>query len=167
MTSEFYLMIDCIINNNNLSFYCSCVYGHPSQSSRHLLWSKHSATTRHDPWLVIGDFNEITGNNEKLGGPLRNYSYFHRFKDMITQCDMKDLKHKGNIFSWSGQRITTHTGRRIRETIQSYLDKAMANSSWSALFLASENLFLKPIASDHQPVILTIEVKTSIRRGQF
>ncbi|VVA99076.1 unnamed protein product [Arabis nemorensis] len=86
---------------------------------------------------------------------------------MITQCDMKDLKHKGNIFSWSGQRITTHTGRRIRETIQSCLDKAMANSSWSALFPASETLFLKPIASDHQPVILTIEVKTSIPRGQF
>lgn len=86
---------------------------------------------------------------------------------MITHCEMSDIKHKDNRFSWSRQRITTHTCSRIKETIQCCLDLAMANSAWLAMFPASETLFLESIASDHIPIILKIEKQTSIHRGQF
>lgn len=34
---------------------------------------------RNEPWLVIGDLNELMNNGEKLGGPPRDESSFFSF----------------------------------------------------------------------------------------
>lgn len=116
---------------------------------------------------MLDDFNEIKGDNEKIGGPLRDDNDFRDFRTMISNCDMSDIKHKENRFSWSGQLITIHTGSRIKETIQCCLDRIMANSAWTAMFPASETIFLEPISYDHRPLIFTIEKQTILRQGQF
>ena len=44
-------------------------YGHPSASKRHTSW-KLLETLKEQcdmPWVVLGDFNEITQSDEKLG----------------------------------------------------------------------------------------------------
>lgn len=43
----------------------------------------------------------------------------------------------------------------------------MANSSWLAIFPASECLYLESITYDHRPIILKIESQNPTRRGQF
>lgn len=54
------------------SFFMSCIYASPSWVKR-TLWDDLSKfnnqhTTKHEPWLLIGDFNSIFGPHEKLGG---------------------------------------------------------------------------------------------------
>ena len=91
-------LVDCLVNSNGICFYLSFVYGYPEPSNRHLLWERleRISTTRHSPWLLMGDFNEIRSNEEKRGGHSRPESSFRDFRKMITVCDLHDLKSFGD-----------------------------------------------------------------------
>ena len=57
------------------------------------------STTRTGPWFMIGDFNEITGHNEKEGGSHRSDSSFLPFKHMLSDCGMFEFPFTGNMLS--------------------------------------------------------------------
>ncbi|CAA7030426.1 unnamed protein product [Microthlaspi erraticum] len=84
----------------------SFVYGDPVVKLRDLVWERITriGTTRTDPWFLIGDFNEITGNHEKQGGPLRQSSTFIPFNLMISDCGFVNFPSRGNTLSWRGRR---------------------------------------------------------------
>ena len=54
------------------------------QDRRDQVWKRLMgfSTTRNEPWFMIGDFNEITGHNEKEGGRKRHESSFLPFRQM-------------------------------------------------------------------------------------
>lgn len=66
-------LLDCLVEFNGTNFYLSFVYGPPNPSDKNYLWERleRISTSRTAPWLVMGDFNEIRGNEEKKGGPRR------------------------------------------------------------------------------------------------
>ncbi|KAG2310874.1 hypothetical protein Bca52824_022431 [Brassica carinata] len=154
-------IVDMQVEYKSFSFYLSCVYGHPIPKYRHLLWERlqRLAVSRHGPWMMCGDFNEITRQSEKKGGRSRSVSSFQDFKTMIAACNMHDLPSKGNPFSWVGKRRT--------EVIECCLDRAMVNDQWSQKYPASETEFLEIAESDHRPLIISIEYTKKKRRGWF
>ena len=154
-------LVDCHVESNGISFYLSFVYGYPEPSNRHILWERleRLSTTRHDAWLIMGDFNEIKGNDEKRGGPLRPESSFLDFRKMITICDFHDLKSFGDRFSWKGKRYS--------HDIWCCLDRSMANSQWLALFPLAQTEFLPFEGSDHRPLVTNITGLISRRYGTF
>lgn len=81
---------------------------------------------RSDPWLMVGDFNEIISNTEKHGGRKHPESSFLPFKNMISACGMIDFSYSGNFFSWAGRR---RFGR-----VQCRLDRALGNEDWHQAF---------------------------------
>ena len=99
-------IIDLRIELGSLLFYLSCVYGDPVREMRQLVWDKliSIGLTRDSPWLLIGDFNELMNNNEKLGGALRNDSTFWDFRNMAENCKTKEVRSSGNQLSWTGWR---------------------------------------------------------------
>lgn len=62
-----------------------------------VLWSnlKTVATSFKGPWLVTGDFNEVTKANEKFGGLPINYSRISKFLNCLDFCGLIDLGYKG------------------------------------------------------------------------
>ncbi|EFH70166.1 predicted protein [Arabidopsis lyrata subsp. lyrata] len=72
-------IIDAKVKLGSLIFYISCVYGDPVAHLRQIVWDKliDISVLRNDPWLVLGDLNEIMNNSEKLGGPARVESSFY------------------------------------------------------------------------------------------
>ncbi|XP_020866190.1 uncharacterized protein LOC110224454 [Arabidopsis lyrata subsp. lyrata] len=72
---------------------------------------------------------------------------------------MKDLRYKGNPYSW--------VGKRQKEVIESCLDRAFINTDWQAIYPASETEFLPIAGSDHAPVIIHIAEEVCVKRGQF
>lgn len=50
------------------------VYGDPVHKLRYQVWKRLTryGLARSDPWFIIGDLNEITGNHEKDGAALRS-----------------------------------------------------------------------------------------------
>jgi len=71
---------------------------------RSLLLEKLSSIglVRNEAWCMIGDFNDILSNKEKLGGPSKLLASFQPFKDMVLNCDMHQLGSTGNGFTWGG-----------------------------------------------------------------
>lgn len=87
-------MIDVFVKYNDNGFYLSGVYGHPVQSLRHLFWERleRIGLVRDNAWMLIGDFNKIISNAEKIGGPRREEWTFRDFRNMISTCDLIDLR---------------------------------------------------------------------------
>lgn len=137
-----------------MSFYFSCVYGHPNRKLRHILWERlqRIALNRFDPWLLCGDFNEILHPNEKRGGRVRENWSLLDFRNTVKICKVKDLPFKGNNMTWMGKRRS--------HTVECWLDRAMANDYWRATYPASEVEYLEMIESDHRPAIIRIRRTT-------
>lgn len=117
-------ILDVHIIYEEKQFNLSCVYGNPNSSLRHIVWERLSrfGVNRRTSWCMVGDFNEILNNSEKLGGPRRGDATFCPFSDMLNSCGMTEFPGTGNSFTWSGRRGTLN--------IQCKLDRAFGNSEW-------------------------------------
>lgn len=92
--------------------------------------------------FLVGDSNEILSIEEKNGGPEREEWSFQDFRNMITTCNISDLRHIGNIFSWVGVRGI--------HTVKCCLDIVMWNDEFLAGFPTSEAELLQFYGSDHR-----------------
>ena len=81
-------------------------YGQPDVARRHEGWDilKHLANFNPEPWLCIGDFNEVLYMSEKWGGGRRSNSQMRNFQIAMEYCDFSDLGFKGPKFTWSNCR---------------------------------------------------------------
>lgn len=143
--------IDTTISYKTNLFAATFLYSEPDQSKRKEVWNELTNLTppRDIPWFITGDFNEITDNSEKSGGPIRPEGSFGDFRAFLSQCDLYDLQHSGNHFSWRGVR-----GSHL---VHCRLDRAMSNSKWSELYPGSRCSYLHFEGSDHRPVISVLD----------
>lgn len=65
-------MLDLHVQFGSSVLFVSCVYGNPM------------AGLRSEAWCMVGDFNEILHNGEKLGGPRRSNQSFQPFVNMLS-----------------------------------------------------------------------------------
>ncbi|KAL0701381.1 hypothetical protein Bca4012_057503 [Brassica carinata] len=154
-------LVDLYVEYKAFKFYLSCVYGNPIPKYRHHLWERiqRIAVSRVGPWMICGDCNEITDPSEKRGGRLRTLNSSKDFNNMLQVCDMKDLKFKGNPFSW--------VGRRRNEVIECCLDRVLVNTEWLNQYPNSETEYLEIAESDHRPMIITIDYQQKRKKGWF
>ena len=54
--------------------------------------------------MVIGDFNKILSNREKLGRAERAERQMQDFREALEVCGLKDLGFKGSWFAWNNRR---------------------------------------------------------------
>ncbi|CAE6183154.1 unnamed protein product [Arabidopsis arenosa] len=71
---------------------------------------------------------------------------------MVKCCKITDLPYQGSNMTWAGKRRSY--------TVESWLDRAMANDQWKANFPASEVIYLEMIESDHRLAIIKIRRTT-------
>ncbi|CAA7054919.1 unnamed protein product [Microthlaspi erraticum] len=148
-------IIDVEASHEGRSIFMSFVYGDSVVKFRDIVWERITriGTTRTEPWFLIGDFNEITGNHEKQGGALRQASTFVPFNLMISDCDLVDFPSRGNTLSWRG--------RRRGKIVRCRLDRALATEEWHDLFPVSYVEYLPMIGSDHMPILATLDSKVT------
>lgn len=154
-------LLDCLVQFGDWTFFLSCVYGEPANEGRSIVWERliRTGVNRREAWCLIGDFNEIRNNSEKIGGPRRAESSFEPFLEMLKFCNMEELSSKGDRFSWGG--------KRFRKWIQCCLDRSFGNEAWASLFPSSNQTFLEKRGSDHRPVWLNLGASPDVFKGQF
>ena len=99
-------------------------YGELETTTRSEAWEKlqNLSSRRERPWLCCGDFNEITRQDEKLGGVPRPHNQMQLFREVIDECGFLDLGFEGPKYTWSKR---FENGSSIWER----LDRCLATSS--------------------------------------
>ncbi|KAA3475780.1 non-ltr retroelement reverse transcriptase [Gossypium australe] len=82
-------------------------YGNLMESLRSISWDLlcHIHSNNLGPWLVVGDFNEITISLEKRGGRLRSENQMAKFQNALKACGLVDLGFSGIWFTWERGRF--------------------------------------------------------------
>lgn len=139
-------IIDLQVQMGSLVFYLTCVYGDPVKEKRQAVWERLSdiGMRRDDPWMLVGDFNELLSNEEKLGGAVRSDSTFWDFRNVVDNCKIRDMRSSGNPLSW--------VGKRDNEWVQCRLDRCFGNDEWYRLFPRSHVEYMAMYGSDHRPL---------------
>ena len=96
----------------------------------------------------MGDFNDVTSEEEKFGGNgicRRVFEYI----GCMDYCNLFDLGFLGT------------NKRDITDLIQQRLDKVWANSGWKSTYPEAMVKHLARINSDHCPLLLSLETPLS------
>lgn len=155
-------IIDLKVEFGSVNFFLTCVYGDPVTENRHRVWERLESigVARDNAWVLIGDFNELLDNSEKLGGPERHESTFWDFRNMVENCKIKEVRSSGNVLSWVGWRNNIW--------VQCRLDRSFGNDSWFRLFPRSNLEYLDMWPSDHRPIVLSFSLEPEDRgKGRF
>ena len=81
-------------------------YGDLDTSLRINSWNliKELSIVSQLPWMVVGDFNEITCSMEKEGGALRPNHQMAWFNNAINFCGLREVVFVGPKFTWLYQK---------------------------------------------------------------
>lgn len=134
------------------SFRATLFYGNPRVQLRENSWNllRKLRDVCREPWIVFGDFNEVLYSWEMNGGMKRNQLQMRQFRDVILDCELRDMGCKGDQFSFSNKRSGD------RET-KVRLDRAVANPEWRNLFPDSVVTLGFENTSDHKPLIIQLD----------
>ncbi|XP_030959237.1 uncharacterized protein LOC115981210 [Quercus lobata] len=104
-------------------------YGQPDVAKRFISWQLMEALKKQSdlPWVVFGDFNEISQSYEKLGGPERDAGQMKDFRECLSSCGLFDLGFVGQRFAWCN-------GREGEQRTKLRLDRMVASESWVQCF---------------------------------
>lgn len=139
------------------------VYGFPETNKKDQTWQliRNLQNSSRQPWLLGGDFNEILDLNEKLGGPVRERKPIEEFRKLLDDCELRDIKPRGEVFTWHG----TGRGNHVWEK----LDRFLCNPEFDELFNYVEALNLDWLFSDHRPIEIRLDdqrTKAGRRKGR-
>ena len=154
-------LIDTSIEYEGKLFYASFIYRDTDKPKRRLLWEHLLSlnASRDAAWFITGDFNDITCEAEKDGGPTRAEGSYTNLRTFFSEGDLYDLQHSGDCLSWRGQR-----GDYL---VRCRLDRAVVNSYWAKLFPKARSQYLTYEGSDHKPIVPFFEPDKKKRRGLF
>ncbi|KAI9122463.1 hypothetical protein K1719_006303 [Acacia pycnantha] len=137
-----------------LSFNLTAMYVVPHSNLRSTLWEKLESFSilMVKPWVVYGDFNDISSPTKRKGGVDGNLCRMHWFNERILRCGLSDLRSQGSKFTWKGPIISGFA--RLFER----LDRALVNTQFLASFgSAPVKVLPRTLFSDHNPLIIKLQ----------
>ncbi|XP_071906102.1 uncharacterized protein [Coffea arabica] len=67
-----------------------------------------------DKWIIMGDFNDITSNEEKWEGRVRDAKNFQDFREFINDNKLIDIGYEGKPWTWCNNWYGT---REVKERL--------------------------------------------------
>jgi len=131
----------------SVSFLLSCVYGFNTIGSRRGLWEEliSFGSSLVEPWLLMGDFNSVLRQEERVGGALVNHYQTADFAECCDGLGLSDMQFTGCHLTWTNG------------TIWSKLDRVMCNIPWLQKALLCHVDFLPSgCLSDHSPCVVSL-----------
>lgn len=140
-----------LVRSLNFTWILSEIYASSRFAERCLLWDnlKMLASLHNLPWSLMGDFNEVLFEDEKLGGNTICQRRVRAIQECMDACQMLDLGFLGPKFTWSNKR-------GIDYLMQCRLDRFWANPKWKAHFAEANVTHLARANSDHCPLLLNL-----------
>lgn len=124
-----------------------CAYGSPYNQLKERFWNELTNLILQikEPWLLLGDLNEIMHEKDKRGGRTHIGTSRAYLESFMVNTGSIDLDFSGYPFTWSNNRPGLgHIKHRI--------DRALASQEWFQLFARSGVNHLTSNRSDHNPI---------------
>ncbi|KAK1587186.1 hypothetical protein Q3G72_010418 [Acer saccharum] len=126
----------------------SFVYAKCSYAERRELWRHLEENQVSDfPWVVLGDFNVIRRDAERIGGSPRPLLSMMEFNDCLHHCGIVDLRNTGQRMSWCN-------GREGVSRSWAKLDRVLINNAFSSSYGSAHFKYLSRKYSDHCPMVV-------------
>lgn len=105
-----------------------------------------------ESWMVLGDFNDIRGPNEKYGGAQINSRKCELFYNRIDECGFLEIDAIGPCYTWRGPVVGNY------ERIFEKLDRGFCNEGWRIGFPEGLCKVLPRLGtSDHNPLLFLLD----------
>lgn len=146
-------IFDCYMKcDDGTSWHFFAFYGAPEKHKRLHTWKllercKDVAPLL--PWLVIGDFNEILSNQNKLDGALRIETQLDKFRRVLDTCKLSEQSFVGDPYTWI-------KGRHNVNAIKERLDWCFVNDIWQDTFEPITTHHLDYFSSDHRAISVDV-----------
>lgn len=139
------------------TWFLTVVYGSPEHQLRKRLFSalSHQSLPPQAPWLIAGDFNSVTCQDEISNPTKFSAARCSDFNRWIFQEALLDLGFVGTKFTWM-RGLNTESFKGAR------LDRALSNVEWRAKFPNASFDHLPIIGSDHAPLLLNTMPSTQL-----
>ncbi|KAI9127269.1 hypothetical protein K1719_001828 [Acacia pycnantha] len=98
--------IHCQLSLGDEVMLFTAVYAHPNEQRRNRIWDilHRLACEIEEPWMLVGDFNEIRSPLEQKGGGRINEVRCNKFNQWIEDCNFIDVEASGPLFTWKGPK---------------------------------------------------------------
>jgi hypothetical protein len=155
--------INGIIQNQNYAtpWKFTWFYEHPDVNKRQEAWSllQFLARLTPEPWLCIGNFNEVLTQLEKWGERERPSKQTRDFQVTLEKCELSDIGFIGPKFTWSNSREN-------QVFIKERLDRGVVNSGWREIFPKAELFVEASTISDHAVLEVCLQGNKHFRRKE-
>lgn len=119
-----------VVMLNETSFFLSCVYGPRKVHDREILWDHlHVINPSDEPWLLLGDFNQILEAKDKLS-KCNTSKGTQAFNNLLMDKGLFEINTLGGWYTWTNNR-------RNHDVVWERLDRAFANQKLLDLFPTS------------------------------
>ena len=137
----------------SLSFLLTAVYAPPQFNKRKPFWDclQNLAMNISLLWILLGDFNDMIFEEEKLGGLPVNRTRIAAFRNCLDKCGLIDLGFYGPRFTWTNKSLVWQS------IIKERLDRRLGNADWTLLFPSAKIHHLPRVKSDHCPIMLNTD----------
>ncbi|KAK9706380.1 hypothetical protein RND81_07G120400 [Saponaria officinalis] len=127
------------------------LYGWPAIQDRYLTWQlmRDLARESSEPWICMGDFNEILYSTEMKGGSRAQWQ-MNNFRDTVDDCKLREVPYEGYTYTYDN-------GQDGVANRQSRLDRALSTESWLDIYPFAKLVNLDREWSDHAPVVVYLE----------
>ncbi|WJX23528.1 hypothetical protein P8452_12731 [Trifolium repens] len=144
-----------VVDSENGVWRLTCYYGFPERGRRKQAWDMLRALRNMSPhpWCIIGDFNDLLSQEDKLGNLPHPNWLCAGFRNAVSDCDLTDIHLEGHRFTWIKSGGTANV-------IEERLDRAMASTEWLTLFPEVKLTNLLASHSDHSPILLETNRQT-------
>nr|XP_027118368.1 uncharacterized protein LOC113735569 [Coffea arabica] len=107
----------------------------------------------------MGDFNEVLTQEEFQGATWRPNWQIMNFRKALSDCNLFDLGHEGNHFTWCRNRSAPDTTR-------ARLDRACVSHDFLTLFPDARIYHSHALFSDHVPIVLRLSCSHDLLKAR-
>lgn len=144
--------VDVLIRITGMEqFRVTRFYGFPDLNQRYLSWEMLRNIGRHnrDDWIIGGDFNEVTEENEKSGGRRKSQMAMDELKGVINELALVNIKTDQGWFTWTNKR-------RGCSLVKEHLNCFLVSENWLRKVPFLSMIVLHQESSDHEVILLDI-----------
>ncbi|XP_022743890.1 uncharacterized protein LOC111294791 [Durio zibethinus] len=121
----------------------------PKTTERYRTWRllERLGDQSDEPWLCLGDFNEILFDTEKWGGNPKAARPIENFRLAMERTGLEDLGCRGLWFTWE-------KGKGTNAVIRKRLHRGLGNKDWMEIVPLCTVTNLVTSTSDHNPILV-------------